>query len=433
MLPVILVAVGAYLIGDSVLEDKKYAKGGMADGGEKAAKKRLEQLRKALRAEKISYGELAELESLKEYIDENDVELRQAAGIPEFEDEDEYAKGGEISKEDIEILGIPRNKITEKEWASILRMAKYQDGATYILKDEKGLDVSPKVEYEWYIKEKMAKGGETDKKYYNLSKEKMPIKLKRGIVLYDKKRKEELQVTAVLRSKNIIQFVVIDEDGNDKEIDNGNLSYIEERMSKGELLVENPFYKGKMADGGEISHQYYVTYVSPKSGYDLYKTNGGDENEDIFIGNYSKLEEAKKNAENKGLERLPMYMKNERNKNDYGRMAKGGKLVGKQKNLDVNKNGKLDAEDFKILRGEKMDKGGVANKGLTRSQYNKIFDKFTSKDTYIGTLTKNNMGENVFLVDAADIETADTIKKYLDDNKIEYANSSIGKKRFLVY
>jgi hypothetical protein len=33
-----------------------------------------------------------------------------------------------------------------------------------------------------------------------------------------------------------------------------------------------------------------------------------------------------------------------------GKMAKGGKLVGKQKNLDVNKNGKLDAEDFKMLR-----------------------------------------------------------------------------------
>jgi hypothetical protein len=38
--------------------------------------------------------------------------------------------------------------------------------------------------------------------------------------------------------------------------------------------------------------------------------------------------------------------------------AKGGKLVGKQKNLDVNKNGKLDAEDFKMLRGEKMAMGG---------------------------------------------------------------------------
>ena len=100
MLPVILVAVGAYLIGDSVLSDKKYAKGGMSDGGEKAAKKRLEELRKELRAEKISYSELSELESLKKYIDDDDVELLQAAGVPEYDDEDDdddkYAKGGKI-------------------------------------------------------------------------------------------------------------------------------------------------------------------------------------------------------------------------------------------------------------------------------------------------------------------------------------------------
>lgn len=37
---------------------------------------------------------------------------------------------------------------------------------------------------------------------------------------------------------------------------------------------------------------------------------------------------------------------------------KGGKLVGNQKKLDVNKNGKLDAEDFKMLRGKKMADGG---------------------------------------------------------------------------
>ena len=36
----------------------------------------------------------------------------------------------------------------------------------------------------------------------------------------------------------------------------------------------------------------------------------------------------------------------------------GARLVGKQKNLDVNKNGKLDADDFKMLRGEKMAMGG---------------------------------------------------------------------------
>jgi hypothetical protein len=40
----------------------------------------------------------------------------------------------------------------------------------------------------------------------------------------------------------------------------------------------------------------------------------------------------------------------------------GARLVGKQKNLDVNKNGKLDAEDFKMLRGEKMAKGGEISK-----------------------------------------------------------------------
>jgi hypothetical protein len=42
---------------------------------------------------------------------------------------------------------------------------------------------------------------------------------------------------------------------------------------------------------------------------------------------------------------------------DENEFAKGGKLIGKQKNLDVNKNGKLDAQDFKMLRG-KMAMGG---------------------------------------------------------------------------
>ena len=38
----------------------------------KAIEKRLEELRAELRAERISYGELLELYSLAEYIDEND-------------------------------------------------------------------------------------------------------------------------------------------------------------------------------------------------------------------------------------------------------------------------------------------------------------------------------------------------------------------------
>jgi len=49
----------------------------------KDIKKRLEYLRQELRAECISYEELFELESLKEYIEPGDVELLEAAGVPE--------------------------------------------------------------------------------------------------------------------------------------------------------------------------------------------------------------------------------------------------------------------------------------------------------------------------------------------------------------
>ena len=47
-------------------------------------KERLEYLRQELRAERISYGELVELQSLSLYIDSDDVELLEASGINEF-------------------------------------------------------------------------------------------------------------------------------------------------------------------------------------------------------------------------------------------------------------------------------------------------------------------------------------------------------------
>ena len=44
-------------------------------------KKRLEEIRAELRAERISYGELAELQELSKYIDDEDSELKEAAGL----------------------------------------------------------------------------------------------------------------------------------------------------------------------------------------------------------------------------------------------------------------------------------------------------------------------------------------------------------------
>lgn len=54
---------------------------------EQFAKSRLEYLRGELRAERISYGELSELQDLVPYIAPDDVELLFAAGVPEFPEE----------------------------------------------------------------------------------------------------------------------------------------------------------------------------------------------------------------------------------------------------------------------------------------------------------------------------------------------------------
>ena len=51
-------------------------------------KQRLKHLRGELRAERISYMELVELQSLAAYIDPSDVELLEAAGVQESHDKD---------------------------------------------------------------------------------------------------------------------------------------------------------------------------------------------------------------------------------------------------------------------------------------------------------------------------------------------------------
>lgn len=53
-----------------------------------SAKERLEYLRKELRAERISWGEIAELQSLAGEIDPGDTELLEAAGVPEHKDDE---------------------------------------------------------------------------------------------------------------------------------------------------------------------------------------------------------------------------------------------------------------------------------------------------------------------------------------------------------
>ena len=49
---------------------------------------RLEYLRGEIQAERISYGEIAELQGLAEHIAPGDVELLEWAGVPEFAEDE---------------------------------------------------------------------------------------------------------------------------------------------------------------------------------------------------------------------------------------------------------------------------------------------------------------------------------------------------------
>lgn len=53
------------------------------------AKLRLEELRAEIRAESISYSQIAELQELARFIDPSDVELLEWAGVPEHEEDEE--------------------------------------------------------------------------------------------------------------------------------------------------------------------------------------------------------------------------------------------------------------------------------------------------------------------------------------------------------
>lgn len=46
-------------------------------------KQRLEEIRQSIRNENISYGEICSLQTLKDYIKKDDVELLEWVGVPE--------------------------------------------------------------------------------------------------------------------------------------------------------------------------------------------------------------------------------------------------------------------------------------------------------------------------------------------------------------
>jgi hypothetical protein len=126
-------------------------------------------------------------------------------------------------------------------------------------------------------------------------------------------------------------------------------------------FVEQGKLVPKMAKGGKVRSQKefnelvaekekIVKNLSPKEISEMWNKNSNSP---------SKMTEDEAKTSTSKMYLRDLLVEKELTKAEHNKyFAKGGKLVGKQKNLDVNKNGKLDTEDFKMLRGEKMADGG---------------------------------------------------------------------------
>ena len=81
-----------------------------AENREQSITERLEYLRGEIRAERISYGEIAELQGLADHIDPGDVELLEWAGVPE----DAVKRNGKwelMEAENAEEIGLAYNGV----------------------------------------------------------------------------------------------------------------------------------------------------------------------------------------------------------------------------------------------------------------------------------------------------------------------------------
>jgi hypothetical protein len=194
--------------------------------------------------------------------------------------------------------------------------------------------------------------------------------------------KEELK-SKMKKGDEIVAFSYTDYGGSFG--DKVAIEYFKENHPKN-IVFEETAYNGQNGivfgevaeDFLEETEDYPLGYEDMESFYYQMQSEQEEKDFKLFLSDIKNLYTIKKDALDWLLENKNGYYSIEPNMVDFSyselekeleqeglikrkKMAKGGKLVGKQKNLDVNKNGKLDAEDFKMLRGEKMAKGGKVN------------------------------------------------------------------------
>jgi hypothetical protein len=319
MLPVILVAVGAYLIGDSVLEDKKYARGGELDW----ANDENEQLGKWLLSTKSGKNIIAE--------SKNSQELEK--NVRDYTNDYDGIAGLSMDDEDEGL-----DWVTFDDLYNEIHSRKEQGG---YMADGGELNVNDIInKFGNYINT-----DEAQKKWDNSTEEERLIACGYNSDYQNVKFKD----LPIYVKSNVSQYYFLDKYG-ERTTNKSMFKADGGKMAKGGVMpkgarsgikIKNWYVKNYPTDelGEDINDTitFKGYWAMTSQGYNPYKVLGVDDSV------------VRERVDGKLSEILGV---------DNYEYKKGGKLVGKQKNLDVNKNGKLDAEDFKMLRGKKMAKGG---------------------------------------------------------------------------
>ena len=315
-----------------VVYEDNFAKGGVTSKAGSPLKD--DELSKMYQRLKTKKDEGSKLDANEEYALKKSEYLLKNKGL--LKSNDKMADGGEMDSDDDDIdynsisdLQSERNRLVR--WSN-----QYgSKGADYTIKK-----LEERIEYLKSKDPKMADGGET-KINLGLDKNGKPYKVGDIISLraymYEIMKDNDGKIILSQLDSYYAPF------GKNYQVGSPQFNDI---LKQGVIFSNR---RNKMAKGGEtepFSKTGKGKFVSTKDRLNICS-------QELYNKDY---EDCTKEQRDKSFD---LFLKKYAiSHSSSSKMAKGGKLVGKQKNLDVNKNGKLDAEDFKMLRGEKMAMGG---------------------------------------------------------------------------
>ena len=344
MLPLILVAVGAYLIGDSVLGDKKYAHGGKTQGYDDKEDERL-----AMERGKMSKKDLDSTHARRD-----DAQFEERG---KMEDGGMMAEGGEVSTK-LKMLkeksnGYFPNIEPTKERSYYLWETPKSAKSSFIIESR---SVYSDVGSSFYIYDKDYKflgsanqlNGFNDVKPLRITKSDVKFEdggmMADGSMMADGGMMDEVNTEVIAVKGNIMGTTTLD------------LKI--KGMRKPQDFIVYPISTEQAGKPITIQSDTRFGYLDLSSGRGLmsqshangaYSYHFSSDKKVPFKISETDVKKIKEHLSSKASSKAGNNVIFSDN-SGAGMMAKGGKLVGKQKNLDVNKNGKLDAEDFKMLR-----------------------------------------------------------------------------------